>query len=121
MDTIDNAWVRITDLEKSIRTELHRSFQDAHNAGYYINEYTTKLNVMGAELLQGLRKVTDKHRQEIDDATKTGGKPLSKAQQTTSFLRKLVHMMARLQIKSGAEMAFAMLYGHMSFCLSKGN
>ncbi len=112
---LDDAWARITDLEKSIRAELHRSFQDAHNAGYYINEYTTKVNVLGAKLLDGLRKATEKHRDEVEAMSVEQGKTLTKAQETLRFLRKMVHMVARLQVKSGSEMAFPMLFGHMSF------
>ena len=43
-----------------LESECSSAFQDAHNTGYYINEYTTKVNSLGDKLLQGLRRASDK-------------------------------------------------------------
>ena len=43
------------------------------------------------------------------------GKAISRARQALQMLRKMVHLIARLQVKSGAEMAFPVIFGHMSF------
>ena len=43
------------------------------------------------------------------------GKAISRARQALQMLRKMVHLIARLQVKSGAEMAYPVIFGHMSF------
>ena len=44
------------------------AFQDAHNTGFYINEYTTKVNSLGDKLLEGLRRASDKiMKQEVTE------------------------------------------------------
>ena len=43
------------------------------------------------------------------------GKGFSRARQALMMLPKMVHLIARLQVKSGAEMAFPVIVGHMSF------
>ena len=47
-------------LLKELETECLSAFQDAHNTGFYINEYTTKVNALGDKLLQGLRRASAK-------------------------------------------------------------
>ena len=41
-DSVDTSIVDCEALLKEIESETSCAFQDAHNAGYYINEYTTK-------------------------------------------------------------------------------
>ena len=106
----------LKDLTEEVEREIGALFQDAHNAGFYINEYTTKVNVLGDKLLQGLRKATEKQRDQMEAAAlEESDKKVTKAQQALQMLRKMVHLIARLQLKSGAEMAFPILFGHMSF------
>ena len=74
------------------------------------------MNVLGDKLLQGLRKAAEKHQDQVDAvALDEQGKAVSKARQALQMLRKMVHLMARLQVKSGAEMAFPIIFGHMPF------
>ena len=47
-------------LLKELESECLSAFQDAHNAGFYINEYTTKVNALGDKLLEGLRRASEK-------------------------------------------------------------
>ena len=104
------------ELTAEVERETRCLFQDAHNAGFYINEYTTKVNVLGDKLLEGLRKAAEKQRDQMDaEAQEHSDKKITKAQQALQMLRKMVHLIARLQVKSGAEMAFPILFGHMSF------
>ena len=106
----------LSKLTAEVERETRSLFQDAHNAGFYINEYTTKVNVLGDKLLLGLRRAAEKQRDQMDAAAlEESDKTITRAQQALQMLRKMVHLIARLQIKSGAEMAFPMLFGHMSF------
>ena len=98
-------------LTREIERETRALFQDTHNTGFYINEYTTKVNVLGDKLLQGLRKAAEKQQDQMDAlALDEQGKAASKARQALQMLRKMVHLMARLQVKSGAEMAFPIIF-----------
>jgi hypothetical protein len=99
-------------LMEEMQRETAYLFQDAHNAGFYINEYTTKLAVLGDKLLPGLRRAAEKQQQEMELAAEK----MTQAKKTLNGLRKIVHLIARLQVQSGSEMAFPMLFGHMSFC-----
>ena len=40
--------------------ELQRAFQDAHNMGFYINEYTTTVHALGDKLLEGMQRIVNK-------------------------------------------------------------
>ena len=53
-------------LKREIERETRALFQDTHNTGFYINEYTTKVNVLGDKLLQGLRKAAEKQQDQVD-------------------------------------------------------
>ena len=46
-------------LLKELESECLSAFQDARNAGFYINEYTTKVNALGDKLLEGLRRASE--------------------------------------------------------------
>ena len=103
-------------LTREIERETRALCQDAQNTGFYINEYTTKVNVLGDKLLQGLRKAAEKQQDQMDAAAlDEQGKAISRARQAMQMLRKMVHLIARLQVESGAEMAFPIIFGHMSF------
>jgi hypothetical protein len=116
--------VSVMDEDDKIFEEIAREtdllFQDAHNAGYYINEYTTKVEALGNKLLQGLRKVTEKRRDEqATEECSAASKELTASEKrkkdAAANFYKLVHLVNRLQVKSGSEMAFPILFGHMSF------
>ena len=69
------------ELTAEVERETRCLFQDAHNAGFYINEYTTKVNVLGDKLLQGLRKAAEKQRDQMDTAAlDESGKKITRAQ-----------------------------------------
>ncbi len=50
-DDIETCDALLTKLE----SECLSAFRDAHNTGFYINEYTTKVNALGDKILEGLR------------------------------------------------------------------
>ena len=105
----------VDEFTQEVERETRALFQDAHNAGFYINEYTTKVAVLGDKLLQGLRKAAEKQQDHMEaTALEQEAKKVSKAQQALKMLRKMVHLIARLQVKSGAAMASPILFGHMS-------
>ena len=110
-DAMSSSDDEFDELTAEVERETRCLFQDAHNAGFYINEYTTKVNVLGDKLLEGLRKAAEKQRDQMDaEAQEHSDKKITKAQQALQMLRKMVHLIARLQVKSGAEMAFPMLF-----------
>ena len=47
-------------LLQELDRELQGAFQDAHNTGFYINEYTTKVNALGDKLFEGLQRIVRK-------------------------------------------------------------
>ena len=51
----------LSELTAEIDRETQCLFQDAHNDGFYVNEYTAKVNVLGYKLLQGLRRAAETH------------------------------------------------------------
>ena len=44
------------DLLRGIEMKLASACQDAHNVGFYINEYTTKINALGGKPLGALQR-----------------------------------------------------------------
>ena len=109
--------VESTDSDDSLEATADRSslglFVDAHNTGYYINSYTTKTNpVMDnvlRRLLDGLRRAPD-------------GPPPTADRTARQDFTRVVQLLSRFETsfrraswKSGCEMAFPMLFGHLSF------
>ena len=116
-------------------------FAGAHNAGFYINSYTTKLNpgmdTVLQRLLEGVRRLhTDWAASQATGghaAAKAHGKPEAPGDPATGSsgaaprgppgaFGRTAQMLARFDTsfrraswKSGAEMVFPMLFGHMSF------
>ncbi|MCV6575455.1 MAG: hypothetical protein OIF58_06940, partial [Cohaesibacter sp.] len=61
----DVTWLE--NLLQEVEQATQGGFQDAHNQGYYINEYTTKVNALGDKLMQGLKRIAQKiHAAEAD-------------------------------------------------------
>ena len=110
----DVTWLE--NLLQEVEQETQGAFQDAHNQGYYINEYTTKVNALGDKLMQGLKRIAQKiHVAEADgNAEKLTTRQRNK-ERVKTVLKKLVHLMNSLQVKSGSELVFPMLFDHMSF------
>ena len=105
-------------LLKELESECLSAFQDAHNTGFYINEYTTKVNALGDKILEGLRRASEKIVRE--EAARTpdvaeDAKRRADRERIKAVLKKLVYLMNSLQVKSGSELAFPMLFDHMSF------
>ena len=106
-------------LLQELDRELQGAFQDAHNTGFYINEYTTKVNALGDKLFEGLqrivRKITAEEAGSLQDGkAHTSTKERNKAR-TRAILKKLVFLLNTMQVKSGSELAFPILFDHMSF------
>ena len=100
-------------------------FVDAHNAGYYINSYTTKVNpnmdhVM-RKIMEGIRNLHNTWNDEAAKKEKSeAGEPATSKRQDS--FRKALQMLNRLDTsfrraswKSGCEMLFPVLFNHMSF------
>ena len=105
-------------LLKELEAECVSAFQDAHNTGFYINVYTTKVNALGEKILQGLRKASEKivteERARTSDVAEDPQRRADR-ERIKAVLKKLVYLMNSLQVKSGSELAFPMLFDHMSF------
>ena len=63
-------------LLKELQKECLSAFQDAHNTGFCINEYTTKIHSLGDKLLEGLRRASEKvlKQEEIQSAQESKSK-----------------------------------------------
>ena len=89
-------------------------FVDAHNAGYYINSYTTKLNptmdMVLRRLLDGVRRLADEW--EAKDAQRTA-EYVPQARRafgrTVQMLNKFQSAFLRASWKSGCEMLLPIL------------
>lgn len=107
------------ELMQELEAECRSAFQDAHNTGFYINQYTTKINALGDALMQGLRRACDRLQSEEATRVNTESSQASAQQKSkqriAALLRKMVHLMNSLQVKSGSELVFPMMYDHMSF------
>ena len=113
-------------------------FIDAHNAGYYINSYTTKVNPtmdnVLRRIMEGIRRLQAEW--EDKDATQKQPQPSASSKdgdtgsadkegERTSrqqVFRRALQTLNRLDTsfrkaswKSGCEMLFPILFGHMSF------
>ena len=99
-----------------IEAECLHAFQDAHNTGFYVNEYTTKVHALGDKLFEGLRRASRKvlDKETAEDAEESTAKTKERAR-IKSMLMKMVNLMNSMQIKSGSELVFPMLFDHMSF------
>ena len=113
------------------------AFADAINTGFYVNSYTTKqcptMEGVLENLRQGLVRLDEQREKERDDLQKKRrsmeqalGRELSKEelkpfkgktvfQETMRTLNRLNSSYRRCYWKSGAEMIFPILYGHMTF------
>ena len=113
---MDKQFGHLEQVIAEVERESRALFQYQQHTGFYINEYTTKVSVLGDRLLEGLRKAAEKQQDQMDAAALDDTNPkMTKARHALQLLRKMVHLIARLQVKSGAEMAFPILFGHMSF------
>ena len=113
------------------------AFGDAINTGFYVNSYTTKqcptMEGVLDNLRQGLARLEEQRQKEQEeleskrrfvestlcrDLTKDELKPFKGKtvfQETMRTLNRLNSSYRRCYWKSGAEMIFPILYGHMTF------
>jgi len=100
-------------------------FVDAHNAGYYINSYTTKVNAtmdtVLRNLMEGIRNLHTTWQDKIRESANSQATDPQISKRQESF-RKAMQTLNRLDTsfrraswKSGCEMLFPILFGHMSF------
>ena len=103
----------------------HMAFVDNHNAGYYINSYTTKLNPtmdnVLKKLLDSVRRLQNEW-QESAAAKETSHDGNDKKDARQENFRRTMQVLSRFESsfrraswKSGREMAFPILFGHLSF------
>ena len=97
-------------------------FVDAHNTGYYINSYTTKLNptmdTVLEKLLAGVTRLKEEWREAdaaAQDGDGTGAKKKAGFGRTMQLIARFETSFRRASWKSGSEMIFPMLFGHLSF------
>jgi hypothetical protein len=109
------------------------SFVDAHNTSYYINSYTTKVNPtmdgVLCKLLDGVRRLRDEWsdreaQQAVAEENSVSGDNQSGAatsrrresfRRTMQVLSRFESCFRRASWKGGCEMAFPILFGHLSF------
>ena len=106
---------KMQELIQELERELQGAFQDAHNTGFYINEYTTKVHALGDKLFEGMQRIVNKiTAEEAASCTETTTRQRNKAR-THAVLKKLVFLLNTMQVKSGSELVFPILFDHMSF------
>ena len=109
----------LAELLKELERELHGAFQDAHNTGFYINEYTTKVHALGDKLFEGMQRIVRKITAEEAGSLQDGKVPTSTRERnkarSRAILKKLVFLLNTMQVKSGSELVFPILFDHMSF------
>lgn len=122
----------IAELEKVYKacTEAaHMAFVDNHNAGYYINSYTTKLNPtldnVLRRLLDSVRRLQSEwqekeaakkhHNSASQDNVERSDARKENFRRTMQVLSRFESSFRRASWKSGCEMAFPILFGHLSF------
>ena len=84
-------------LLQELQDELRGAFQDAHNAGFYINEHTTKVNSLGDKLFEGLqrivRKITAQESATIADGKEPTNTRTRNRERAHSMLKKFAFLM----------------------------
>ena len=116
-------------VHKECTKAAHMAFVDNHNAGYYINSYTTKLNPtldnVLKRLLDSVRRLqieweeSDAAKQHNATAPQEHGERADARREhfrrTMQVLSRFESSFRRASWKSGSEMAFPILFGHLSF------
>ena len=98
----DSTWLE--SLLQELEQETQGAFQDAHSQGFYFNEYTTKVHALGDKLMQGLQRIAQKiHASEADGSVETLTTRQRNKERVKMVLKKLVHLMNSLQVKSGSD------------------
>ena len=107
----------MAELLQGLERELQGAFQDAHNAGFFINEYTTKVHALGDKLFEGMQRIERKIAADEAGNLQADKVPTSTRERnkirTRAFLKKLVFLL--MQVKSGSELVSPILFDHMSF------
>ena len=120
--------------EKSFEEEARAAFSDGVNTGFYINTYTTKqcptMEGVLEEMRKGLERMRDNRDERLKDLKEKqeryGDEHLTAEErralkgktrfgETLDILKRLDASYKRCYWKSGAEMLFPILYGHMTF------
>ncbi|CAK0911448.1 unnamed protein product, partial [Prorocentrum cordatum] len=125
---VDGGDAARADLQRDLERHALATFVDAHNASYYVNSYTTKVHPsmddVLCKLLDGVRRLKS---QWGDRGARAAGGASDEAQSTAAGKRKedfkrTLQVLARFETcfrraswKSGSEMVFPMLFGHLSF------
>ncbi|CAK0817607.1 unnamed protein product, partial [Prorocentrum cordatum] len=125
---VDGGDTARADLQRDLERHALATFVDAHNASYYVNSYTTKVNPsmddVLCKLLDGVRRLKsqwdDRGAQAAggagDEAQSTAaGKRKEDFKRTLQVLARFETCLRRASWKSGSEMVFPMLFGHLSF------
>ncbi|CAK0847613.1 unnamed protein product, partial [Prorocentrum cordatum] len=125
---VDGGDAARADLQRDLERHALATFVDAHNTSYYVNSYTTKVNPsmddVLCKLLDGVRRLKS---QWDDREAQAAGGASDEAQSTAAgkrkeYFKRTLQVLARFETcfrraswKSGSEMVFPMLFGHLSF------
>ena len=114
------------DIQDAATAYALASYSDAHNAGFYINSYTTKVNPtlddVLRNLLDGVRRLQsewqDSESKLVSESDSNDGgvsKRREDFRKTMQVLSRFESCFRRSSWKSGSEMVFPMLFGHLAF------
>ena len=123
----------LRDIKASAAAAAVAAFVDSHNTGYYVNSYTTKLNPtldgVLSRLMDGVRRLNaqwedeELKKQAGADAGPAGNGSTDAAsnarrqkyRRTMQMLTRFESCFRRTSWKSGCEMVFPILFGHLCF------
>lgn len=105
---------------KNLLESSQAAYSDGINTGFYINSYTTKhcptMDGVLDEMRTGLERLQEQREAAQEAATAAGlTRVRSKFGQVLDVLKRLSASYRRCYWKSGAEMLFPILFGHMTF------
>ena len=123
----------LKDIKAASKAAALAAFVDSHNTGYYVNSYTTKLNPtmdgVLSKLMDSVRRLNADWEEEetrmknaaSDDPAGNGSTDAAgttrrqKYRRTMQMLMRFESSFRRASWKSGCEMVFPTLFGHLSF------
>ncbi|CAK0814408.1 unnamed protein product, partial [Prorocentrum cordatum] len=112
---VDGGDAARADLQRDLERHALATFVDAHNTSYYVSSCTTKVNPsmddVLCKLLDGVRRL----KSQWDDRSTAAGKRKEDFKRTLEVLARFETCFRRASWKSGSEMVFPMLFGHLSF------
>ena len=126
----------VRDIKAASKSAALAAFVDSHNTGYYVNSYTTKLNPtmdgVLSKLMDSVRRLNSEWAEEEERKKSASGDLPGNAVTDTAgeqrrqrvgrsmqMLMRFESSFRRASWKSGCEMVFPILFGHLCFATQR--